>query len=136
MAIPRSLISFDPFELHRFLSQNNGESDTTPMPMDVVERGDSYLVHMIMPGVKKEDVHITIDGNQVSINAEIKAAPSEANDKNRILRQERFYGKLSRTFQLGSELDETKSMAKLSDGILELSLYKKQGEAAKQLTVQ
>lgn len=136
MAIPRSLISFDPFELHRFFSQNNVESDTTPMPMDIIERGDSYLVYMVMPGVKKEDVHITIDGNQVSINAEIKTVSNEANDKYRILRQERFYGKLSRTFQLGSELDETKSMAKLSDGVLELSLYKKQGEAAKQLMIQ
>lgn len=136
MAIPRSLISFDPFELRRFLTPTAGEADATAMPMDVTESGDTYLVHVVVPGAKKEDIHVTIDGNQVSISAEVKSNIKEDDNKNRVLRQERFYGKVSRTFQLGSELDESKSTAKLTDGILELVLYKKVGEAAKQLEVQ
>lgn len=135
MVFPRSLISLDPFEFRRFLSPlttSGGEALT--MPMDVREQGDAYLVHAEIPGVKKEDIQVNIDGNQISIAAEIKPIVEEK-DNERVLRTERFYGKLSRTFQLGAEIDEAKSEAKFTDGILELRLVKKAAAAAKLLAV-
>lgn len=136
MAIPRQIISFDPFELRRFLNPEETEGESATIPMDVQENGDSYIVDMLVPGTKKEDIQVTIDGNQVTVNAEIKSKLPENDPNTRVLRKERFYGKLTRTFQLGSELDETKSTAKLNEGILQLVLYKKVGDAAKKLEVQ
>ena len=103
--------------------------------MDVSEDDKAYKVRADVPGVKKEDIHVTIDGNQVSISAEVKQEKEEREGK-KVLRSERYYGKVYRAFSVGQEVDEAGAQAKYSDGVLELTLPKKAAGAAKKLTVQ
>jgi len=103
--------------------------------MDVKEQGDNYLVHAELPGVKKEDIHVVVDGNQVSISAETKQE-KEVKEGDRILRSERYFGKVSRSFQLGQEIDDSKAAAKFNEGVLELTLPKRAASPNKRLTVE
>lgn len=102
--------------------------------LDVNESDANYTVRAEIPGVKKEDVDVRIDGNQVTISAEIKRA-SEEKEGERMLRSERQYGYASRSFTLACPVDEGKSNAKYQDGILELTLPKKATMSSKRLTV-
>lgn len=103
--------------------------------MDVKENEGAYTVHAEMPGVKKEDIHVTIEGNQVSISAEVKKEKEEKQG-DKVLRSERYYGKVARSFTLAQDVDEAKSQAKFNDGVLELSLPKKAVGAGKKLAIQ
>jgi len=85
--------------------------------------------------VNKDDIQIGIDGNQVSISAEVKRR-SEQKEGSRVLKTERFYGKASRSFSLASEIDSGGAQAKYTDGVLELVLPKKATATAKQIAVQ
>lgn len=105
-----------------------------PIRMDVSEKDNAYVVHADMPGVKKEDIKIEIDGNEVSISAETKNQ-KEVKDGDRVLRSERYYGKVSRSFTLASEVDEAAASAKYENGVLELALPKKAVAKAKLLAV-
>ncbi|HEX8009764.1 MAG TPA: Hsp20/alpha crystallin family protein [Casimicrobiaceae bacterium] len=87
-----------------------------------------------VPGVKKEDIHVAIDGNQLSINAEVKKEKEEKKGET-VVRSERYYGKQYRRFTLAHDIDEAKAEAKYRDGVLELTLPKKEASSAKQLTV-
>ena len=103
--------------------------------MDVKEDDKAYTVHADIPGVKKEDIHVSIEGNQVSISAESKMEKEEKKGE-KVLRSERYYGKVARSFTLAHDVDEAKSQAKYSDGVLELTLPKKAVSAAKKLAIQ
>ena len=108
----------------------NGSTQQPPtIKMDVKEQGDNYLVHAELPGVKKEDIHVVVDGNQVSISAEIKQE-KEIREGERVLRSERYLGKVARSFQLGQEA------AKFNEGVLELTLPKRAASPNKRLTVE
>ena len=102
--------------------------------MDVKEDEKGYQVHAEIPGVKKEDIHVTIDGNQVSISAEVKQE-KEVKDGEKVLRSERYYGKVARSSALGSDLDENAAQAKYDNGVLELNLPKKVVAPTKRLTI-
>ena len=102
--------------------------------MDVREIGDGYQVHAELPGVKKEDIHVTIEGNLVSISAEVKQE-KEVKEGERVLRSERYFGKVSRSFQLGQEIDDGKAVAKFNEGVLELTLPKRAAMATKRLAI-
>ena len=103
--------------------------------MDVKEDEKAYAVHADMPGVNKDDIHVTIDGNNVSISAEVKKR-SEQKEGESMLRRERYVGRVSRSFALENEVDEAASSARYQDGVLELVLPKKTAAAAKRLAVQ
>ena len=103
--------------------------------MDVKEDDNAYTVHAEIPGVKKEDIHVSIEGNQVSISAETKVEKEEKKGE-KVLRSERYVGKVARSFTLAHDVDEAKSQAKYSDGVLELTLPKKAVSAAKKLAIQ
>ncbi len=103
--------------------------------MDVTEDENAYTVTADLPGVKKEDINVSIDGNQVSIAAEVKKEHDEK-DGAKILRSERHYGKFSRHFTLLQEVDESGAQAKYADGVLELKLPKKAQASAKRLYIQ
>lgn len=114
----------------------NGTQQQAPsIKMDVKEQGDNYLVHAELPGVKKEDIHVVVDGNQVSISAEVKQE-KEIKEGERVLRSERYFGKVSRSFQLGQEIDDGKAVAKFNEGVLELTLPKRAASPNKRLTVE
>ena len=114
---------------------NANQQQPPSIKMDVKEQGDDYLVHAELPGVRKEDIHVVVDGNQVSISAEVKQE-KEVKEGERVLRSERYFGKVTRSFQLGQEIDDAKAAAKFNDGVLELTLPKRAASPNKRLTVE
>jgi HSP20 family protein len=112
-----------------------GQVPVRRMKVDVAEQNGDYKVVAELPGVKKEDIKVNIDGDQVSISAETHVA-KDAKDGERVLHSERYVGKVSRAFRLADEIDESRASAKYSDGVLELTLPKKAATAAKQLAIQ
>ncbi|HZV99176.1 MAG TPA: Hsp20/alpha crystallin family protein [Methylophilaceae bacterium] len=135
---PFSVSAFDPLDevLNGFfrpvsLMRENSQSQ---IRMDVRENANSYVVHAEIPGVDKENIHVTIDGSQVSLSA-VTRRENGTREGERVLRSERYYGKLSRTFVLESEIDETQSEAHYKNGVLELVLPKKAQTSAKKLTI-
>jgi HSP20 family protein len=101
--------------------------------MDVSETDQAYLVKAEIPGVKKDDIKVAIDGNQVSITAEVKR--EEEKKSGSMIRSERYYGQQYRSFTLPQDVDDTKAEAKYQDGMLELTLPKKPGTGGKQLAI-
>jgi HSP20 family protein len=114
---------------------NRPEVHAAQFRVDVCEGEQAYTVRAELPGVKKEDINISIDGDQVVVTAESKNE-KEVKDGERVLRTERYYGKLQRAFQLGQAVDENAANAKYADGILELTLPKKAVTQAKRITIQ
>jgi HSP20 family protein len=102
--------------------------------LDVHENDASYTVKAEVPGVDKDAIDVRIEGNRVTLSAEIKKAHDEKKD-GRVLRSERQYGYASRSFTLGCEVDESKSEAKYKDGILELCLPKKAKSSSRRLPI-
>jgi HSP20 family protein len=84
--------------------------------------------------MKKEDVKVQVDGNRVSISAETKQEKEEKEGE-RVICRELYQGSSYRSFTLGSDVDESKSQAKFENGVLELTLPKKNGKTAKQLDI-
>jgi HSP20 family protein len=103
--------------------------------VDVEESDKAYTVKAEIPGVRKEDINVQIDGNVVSITAEAKRE-KEVKEKGKLIRSERYYGSLMRSFSLGYDINEAEASAKYADGVLELTLPKKTTAAAKKLAVQ
>ena len=138
-----NIARFDPFSesiddmFRRVLRPVRWELDEQPLQikLDVSENDKSYTVKAEVPGVKKEDINVQIDGNLVSISAESKRE-KDVKENGKVIRSERYYGSLSRSFTLASEVDQAGASAKYTDGILELTLPKKATTAAKKLTVQ
>ena len=140
----QNLISYDPRtdtgfdELFRgFFRPVRLEGAPTPVAikMDVSETENGYLVHSEMPGVKKEDIDVAIEGNQVTISAEVKR-DWEKKDGDRLLRSERYFGNIYRSFTLPVELDEAACEAKYDDGVLQLKLVTKAAAPGKRLAIQ
>lgn len=102
--------------------------------MDVSEDDKAYTVHADIPGVKKEDIHVSIEGNQVSISAEIKNE-KDVKEGEKVLRSERYFGKVSRVFTLGQDVNEASAQAKYNDGVLELHLPKQAAAQSRKITV-
>jgi HSP20 family protein len=102
--------------------------------LDLSESDAAYAVKAEIPGVKKEDIDVRIDGNQVTISAEVKQDKEEKKD-GRVLRSERRYGYASRTFALAHDVDQAAADAKYANGVLELKLPKKAPAAGKRITV-
>ena len=112
-----------------------GRNEALPrLKVDVAEKNGAYVVKGELPGVRKEDIHVSVDGAQVTLEAEVKQEKST--DDERVLHTERTYGKVTRTFTLPQEIDESKVQAKFQDGVLELQLPKKQAAPRKQITIQ
>jgi len=105
------------------------------LTVEVAERDGAYQVSAELPGVKKEDIRVDIDGAQVTLSAEVKRE-KQATEGERVLHSERTYGKVTRSFTLPQELDEAKAEAKFRDGVLELTLPKKAAAARKAITIQ
>ena len=145
-----NLMRFDPFaevaRLDPFRSIDDIFRDFSMMPtmrgvesaprirIDVSETDKDYLVKADIPGVKKEDIKVSVEGNQVSVSAEVKEE-KEASGAG-MLRSERYYGQEYRTFTLPQEVDDQKAEAKYENGVLQLTLPKKPGTGGKQLSIQ
>lgn len=104
--------------------------------LDVTEREKDYLVRAEIPGAKKEDIRVEIDGNYVSISAEVKTEKESKEDSGRMLLKETAVGSAMRGFSLAHEIDDKSASAKLDNGVLTLTLPKRQGAGSRLLSVQ
>jgi HSP20 family protein len=100
-----------------------GEAAAPEIKVDVEENDKAYVVKAEIPGVKKEDIDVQIDGNVVSISAESKRE-KKVEEKGKVIRSERYYGSMLRSFSLAHDVDQAEANAKYTDGILELTLPK------------
>ncbi len=133
---------YDPFagaafdDLFRgFFAPVRAEKTPVTIKLDVAEKDGAYVVHADIPGVSKDDIQVSIEGNQVTIGAEVKRETEQKNGE-RVIHSERYYGSAYRSFTLPAELDEAASAAKYENGVLELTLAKKPALAGRKLTVQ
>ena len=104
----------------------HGDGLPTPaqIKVDVKESAEGYTVHAELPGVPKEDIQVAVDGNVVTLRAEVKQQDSSSQDE-KVLRSERYYGAVSRSFQLAMDVDQAQAKAKYDNGVLTLTLPKK-----------
>lgn len=136
----RQITRFDPLadfdELFRGLATRPMSREfekAMEMRLDVIEDDKAYKVKIDMPGVKKDDIDVSVEGNQVTISAEIKREKTEENERE--LYTERYSGKAYRSFSLPFDVDSTKSEAKYDGGVLMLTLPKKSTSVSKHLAV-
>ena len=112
-----------------------GNAEPASIRVDVRETPEAYTVQAELPGVKKDGIHVEIEGNEVTISAETQRE-TEAKDGEKWLRTERYFGKTARRFALPQEIDEGKAAARFNDGVLELSLPKKATVTGRKLDIQ
>lgn len=110
--------------------------ESAPIRFDVRETPAAYIVSAELPGVRKEDITVEIEGSEVTLAAETKRATTAAADGDKWLRTERYFGKAARRFALPQEVDETKAVAKYDNGLLELTLPKKAAVSGRKLPIQ
>lgn len=108
--------------------------DPVQIKIDVKENDQAYTVQAEVPGVGKEDIHVSLDGAVVMLRAEVKQHDAQTKD-DKVLRSERYFGSITRSFQLPQEIDQAQAKAKYDNGILTLTLPKKQGSRSQPLTI-
>ena len=113
--------------------------DTLPAPsqikVDVKETEGGYTVQAEVPGVPKEDIHVSVEGNVVSLRAEVRQLDQKTEGE-KVLRSERYYGSVARSFQLPVDIDAAQAKAKYDNGVLTLTLPKKLNNAAQRLNIE
>jgi HSP20 family protein len=114
--------------------ESRGERSTS-FRIDVYETQDAYRVVADLPGIRKEDINISVVGADLTISAEAKRE-QVAGDGEHALLQERFAGKYHRMLSLGHEIDESKAQARHVNGVLELTLPKSANSLPKRITIQ
>jgi len=138
-----NITRFDPFSLNvddffkgTFLRPVRLEMETPDMQikMNVTRADAAYTVDAEMPGVKKEDIHVTVDGPLVTISGEIKKEKDEKKGE-QVVRSERYFGKVERSFTLPQDIDEAHVEAKYSDGVLKLTLPLREKSKAKAVAI-
>jgi HSP20 family protein len=103
------------------------------IPIDLVEHDDSFEVRASVPGVKPDDVEVTVQGERVTVRAEVRAAEEKRGD-NWLMREHR-YGTLQRTITLPSAVSSDNAEARIEHGVLSLRLPKVQGGQAHRIAV-
>jgi HSP20 family protein len=108
--------------------------DQAQMKIDVTRTDDTYKVKAELPGVPRENIGVSIEGNDVTITGETMSEREEKQGEE-VIRSERHVGRVSRSFSLPHEIDEEKAKAKYENGVLELTLPKKNRRQGKKLSV-
>lgn len=109
-------------------------TETFAPPIDITERDGEFVVRTDLPGVKKEDISITLENGILTIAGEYKNE-DQRKEGDRVLRQERRYGRYVRSLRLGTQVDEKKVKANYRDGVLELLLPKAEEAKPKKISV-
>jgi len=113
--------------------------DKLPSPaqikVDVTESDGAYTVHAEVPGVAKEDLYVTLEGQVLSLSAEVRQQDQATRD-GKVLRSERYFGQVARSLQLPSEVDVSQARARYEDGVLTLTLPKRQASTAQRLKIE
>lgn len=125
---------FDDFIRTLGLRPQWAELEAPDVRIDVTENDGAYRVKAEIPGVDKNDIDVSISGNQVAISAEIKRE-SKKKDDERDIYMERYYGQVYRSFSLPDEVDSGKASAHYESGVLTLELPKKGNGSARKLTI-
>lgn len=134
------LARYDPFSNIDELFRGFGmrpflmESEVPTIKIDLSESDTAYTVRAEIPGVKKEDVKVQVEGNRVSISCETQQEKEEKEGE-RVIFRECHQGSSYRSFILGTEVDDAKAEAKYENGTLELTLPKKEGKTSKRIEV-
>ncbi len=111
------------------------ESDTPRSPaLDVAESDLAYTVRLDMPGVAKEDVKVSVEGRQVTVQAHVQRS-EEQKEGERVVYRERAASSYARTLSLPMEVDQAEAQAKLEHGVLVLTLPKRGARSAAQISV-
>lgn len=113
----------------------HGDPLPAQIKVDVKETPAAFTVLAELPGVPKEDIHVTVEGNVVTLRAEVKQGDRQAEGE-KVLRSERYYGAVSRSFQMPVDLDDSAAKAKFDNGVLQLTLPKKLPVAGQRLTIE
>jgi HSP20 family protein len=123
---------FFPDMFRRFMRTSDWPAVRAPseMKIDVTENDKAYLVKAEIPGAKKDDVRVSVEGNFVSISAEVKEEKESRGSGHRDLVKELYYGSLSRGFSLAHEVNDKEAQAKFENGVLSLTLPKRTEAAA------
>ena len=145
--VRRTKESWDPFDFVRDLQGELSRAFNTSLlrtdgdawhrafdpEIDVQEEADRFLVHADLPGIKKEELDISVSGNLLTLKGERKHE-KEVQEKNRYY-SERIFGSFARTIELPAEIDANKIQATYKDGVLEISLPKSEYAKPKQIKV-
>jgi HSP20 family protein len=108
--------------------------DQPMMRIDLKEDDKQFVVTAELPGVSKEDIKVSIEGNQVSLSAEVKRE-KEVKEGEKVLRSERYHGRVARTLLLDESVDQAQCKARYENGVLELTLPKAQQSESKLLEI-
>lgn len=118
-----------------FVRPLHGDRLPSQIKLDVKEADGAFKVEAEIPGVKKEDIQVSIDGDMVSLHAEVQQADSKT-EEGKFVHSERYYGAVSRSFQLPAEVDESKATARYENGVLTLTLPRKEGVRSRRITIE
>lgn len=113
----------------------HGDPLPAQIKVDVKETPTAFTVLAEVPGVPKEDIQVTVEGNVVTLRAEIKQEDRQSEGE-KLLRSERYYGAVSRSFQMPVDIDDAAAKAKCENGVLQLTLPKKAAVASQRLTIE
>jgi HSP20 family protein len=117
-----------------FIKPLHGDALPAQIKIDVKENPKEFIVHAEIPGAGKENIHVDIQANVVTILAQIHQVDCESKE-DKPLRSERYFGEVSRSFQLSADIDEASSKASYNHGVLTLNLQKKQKEVGHRLVI-
>lgn len=118
-----------------FVKPLHGDPLPAQIKVEVRETPQAYTLQAEVPGVRKEDIHVQVEGNVVSLRAEVKQQDGQA-DGEKVLRSERYYGAVARSFQLPQDIDNNLAKAKYDHGVLTLTLPKKTQAQGQRLVVE
>ena len=112
-----------------------GKNAAHIMKTDILEKENGYEVDIDLPGFKKEDIDLSLENGNLTVSASKKLDKEEKNEKGKLIRQERFMGNMQRSFYVGDELTEEDIKAKFADGVLRLSIPKKEEKIPEKKTI-
>lgn len=112
----------------------HGDALPNQIKVDVTENANEFIVQAEIPGASKEAIHVNIEGNVISIRAEISQLDSQTKD-DKLIRSERYYGEVSRSFQLPVDIDQDASKARYDNGVLTLNLVKNRKKSSQRMSI-
>jgi HSP20 family molecular chaperone IbpA len=119
---------FDDFTRPARSAARYSSPTTSVMKTDIREHENGFELDIDLPGYKKEDVKAQLKDGYLTISAESKQDNDEKDEKGKFIRRERYYGTCSRSFYVGEALTEEDIKAKFEDGILKISVPKKEAK--------
>ena len=120
---------FDDFDRAFYPAKSTAQQKTHGlMRTDVVEKDDHYELNVDLPGYKKEDIELSLDQGYLKISAKKDQNTEEKNKEGKVIRRERYSGSMSRSYFVGEDLKQEDIKAKFEDGVLTISIPKKQPE--------